>query len=198
LGAIEARNLEARIVDLASGGYEAKINPDTYDQRQAAKDMAQSVAIPPQKDIARIGRRAKFAVVYEFIRGDRLELIVLPVHGRGYGSTLYGYLGLSGDTQTVVGLSFYEQGETPGLGALIDNPVWRKKWSGKKVWDESGNVRLGVASGHVLPGGPNAAYEVDGLTGATWTSQGVTNLLRYWLGKDGYGPYLRKIRKERR
>lgn len=198
LGTIDTKDLNARVVELASGDYAARLDADTYDQRNAAKDPAQSVAIPPEKDIAQIARRAKYAVVYEFSKGDRLQLIVLPVHGRGFGSTLYGYLGLAGDGQTVVGLSFYEQGETPGLGALIDDPAWRKQWAGKKVRDEAGDVRLGVARGHVSPGDPNADYQVDGLTGATWTSQGVTNLLRYWLGEDGFGPYLQRIRKERR
>jgi Na+-transporting NADH:ubiquinone oxidoreductase subunit C len=198
LGSVDVKDLDARVVDLASGEYAATLDADEYDQRQAAKDPAQSVAILPEKDIAQIGRRAKFALVYEFTKAGRLELIVLPVHGRGFGSTLYGYLGLAGDMQTIVGLSFYEQGETPGLGALIDDPDWRKQWSGKKVWDKSGNVRLGVARGDVLPGAANAPYEVDGLTGATWTSRGVTNLLRYWLGEGGFSPYLRKIMKERR
>ncbi len=197
-GPVEVTDLEARVIDLASGEEAAAIDANKYDQREAAKDTAQSVAIPPQKDIAQIGRRAKYAVVYEITKAGRLELIILPVHGRGFGSTLYGYLGLAGDAQTVVGLSFFEQGETPGLGALVDDPVWRQQWSGKKVRDDSGEVRLGVARGQVPSGDPIAAYQVDGLTGATWTGQGVTNLLRYWLGEDGFGPYLRKIRKERR
>jgi Na+-transporting NADH:ubiquinone oxidoreductase subunit C len=198
LGPVEAKDLEARVVELASGGYAAAIDANKYDQRKAAKDSTQSVAIPPQKDIAQIGRRAKYAVVYEIGKAGRLELIILPVHGRGFGSTLYGYLGLAGDTQTVVGLSFFEQSETPGLGALIDDPAWRKQWSGKKVRDDFGQLRLGVARGQLPAGDPDAPYQVDGLTGATWTSQGVTNLLQYWLGDNGFGPYLRKIGKERR
>ncbi|NQU71575.1 MAG: FMN-binding protein, partial [Rhodospirillales bacterium] len=107
---------------------------------------------------------------------------------------LYGYLGISADTQTVVGLSFYEHGETPGLGALIDDESWRSQWRGKKIWDDAGKPALGAASGAVVPNSPEARYMVDGLTGATWTSRGVTNLLRFWLGNDGFGPYLRNLR----
>lgn len=198
LGSVEVRDLEARVIDIASGNYVATIDAEKYDPREATKDPAQSVTIQPDKDIAQIGSRAKYAVVYEFTKAGRTELIVLPVHGKGFASTLYGYLGLTGDAQTVVGLSFFEHGETPGLGALVDDPVWRNLWSGKKVLDEFGEVRLGVARGQVPPGDPNTAYQVDGLTGATWTSQGVTNLLRYWLGEDGFGPYLRKIGKKGR
>ncbi len=189
--------LEARVVDLATGRYLRSIDPADFDQRRAAKDPGQSVAIPPKRDLAQIGRRAAFAVVYLVRDEERLRAVILPVHGRGFGSMLYGYLGLSGDLSTVIGLSFYEHGETPGLGALIDDPQWRSLWQGKKVWLGAGIPGIGVAEGPVEPGSPEADYLVDGLTGATWTSRGVTNLLRFWLGEDGFGVYLRNIPNQR-
>lgn len=187
--------IEARVVDLATGRHVPSIDAVKFDQRRAAKDPEQSIAIPPQRDLAQIKRRARHAVIYLVRRGRRLKLIILPVHGRGYGSTLYGYIGISGDTRTVVGLSFYEHGETPGLGALIDDPAWRGRWRGKNIWDDAGKPVLGVARGAVDPGSPEARYMVDGLTGATWTTRGVTNLLRFWLGDDGFGPYLKRLRE---
>ena len=187
--------VEARVVDLATGRYATSMDPSRFDQRRAAKDPRQGVAIPPKRDIAQIKRRARFAVVHLVRQGEMLRAIILPVHGRGYGSVLYGYLALSGDTSAVVGLSFYQHGETPGLGALIDDPKWRDRWRGKEVWGDGDKPLLGVAKGTVDPKSPKAAYLVDGLTGATWTSRGVTNLLLYWLGKDGFGPYLRNLRK---
>ncbi len=186
--------LEARVVDLATGAYVPDIDPGLYDQRRAARDPAGSVEIPLEEDVAWIKRRAKHAVVYLLTDAGRTRLVVLPVHGKGYGSTLYGYLGVTPDLKTVVGLTFYEHAETPGLGSLIDAPAWRQQWFGKGIWDQGGTMRLGVAEGPVDPASPDAAYQVDALTGATWTSHGVTNLLRYWLGDGGYGPYFRKLR----
>ncbi len=189
--------VEARVVDLATGRYVPTIDPADFDQRRAAKDPGLSVVIPPERDLAQIGRRAAFAVVYLVREEDHLRAVILPVHGRGFGSMLYGYLGLSSDLRTVIGLSFYEHGETPGLGALIDDPQWRSLWHGKKVWDGAGIPGIGVAEGPVEPGSSEADYLVDGLTGATWTSRGVTNLLRFWLGSDGFGTYLRSFPNQR-
>jgi len=187
--------METRVIDLGAGRPVSFIDASRYDQRRAARDPEQSVAIPPQRDPAEIKRRARYAVVYLVRQEGRLQLIILPVHGRGFGSTLYGYLGISGNTRTVVGLNFYEHGETPGLGALIDDPAWRAGWRGKMIWDDAGKPALGVARGAVDPASPEARYLVDGLTGATWTTRGVTNLLRFWLGDDGFGPYLQKLRE---
>jgi len=188
--------LEARVVDLATGAYVPDMVPGLYDQHKAAKDPLQSIPVPSKEDVAWIKRRARYAVVYLLMDTGKPMLFVLPVHGKGYGSTLFGYLGLTADLKTVVGLNFYEHTETPGLGSLIDAPAWRRQWFGKKIWDQGGTMRLGVADGPVNPASPDAAYQVDALTGATWTSHGVTNLLRYWLGEGGFGPYLRKLRQK--
>jgi Na+-transporting NADH:ubiquinone oxidoreductase subunit C len=187
--------VEARVVDLQSGDYVPAIDPLLYDQRQAAKDPAQMVEIPPDMDVAGLKARARYALVYLVREDGKVQLIVLPVRGRGYASMLYGYLALRGDANTVAGLSFYEHAETPGLGALIDAPDWKAQWRGKKVRDPGGVMRLGVGTGIVVRDGPEAPYQVDGMTGATWTGNGVTNLLHYWLGDHGFGPYLRKLRQ---
>ncbi|MBC8338909.1 MAG: Na(+)-translocating NADH-quinone reductase subunit C [Alphaproteobacteria bacterium] len=186
--------LQAHIVDLATGDYVPDMDPALYDQRRAARDVSASIEIPIKQDVAWIKRRAKYATVYLLLDGTRPRLVVLPVHGKGYGSTLYGYLGVTPDLKMVIGLNFYEHTETPGLGSLIDAPAWRQQWFGKKIWDQGDTLRLGIADGPVDPASPDAAYQVDALTGATWTSHGVTNLLRYWLGNNGFKPYLDKLR----
>jgi Na+-transporting NADH:ubiquinone oxidoreductase subunit C len=196
LTAADGVELEGRVVDLKSGTYLPSIEPSRYDQRRAASDPEQSIEIPPALDIAGLKRRARYAVVYLVRQEGRLRLVILPVRGRGYGSMLYGYIGLAEDANTVLGLTIYEHGETPGLGSLIDSPTWKVQWRGKKVRDAGGDIRLGVGQGRILPDSPEAPYQVDGLTGATWTSHGVTNLLHYWLGEHGFGPYLRRIAKE--
>ncbi len=194
----DTANLEARVVDLATGEYADATDAATFDERRLIRDPAHSVTIAADQDLAQIKSRAKYAVVHLLLSDGKPQVVVLPVRGLGFGSMLYGYVGLSGDTERVVGLGFYEHGETPGLGAMIDDPAWQRLWSGKKVWRPDGEVGLGVARGPVVPGTTEAAHYVDGITGATWTGQGVTNLLRYWLGEHGFGPYLEKLRRTAR
>lgn len=190
----QARNVEAHVVELATGSYVRTIDPAEFDQRKAAQDPQLSIEIPPEHDIAKIGRRAKYATVYLVVSDGQIRLIILPVHGSGYASTLYGFLALQGDANTVVALSFFEHGETPGMGARIGEPDWLTQWAGKKARDEAGEIRIGVAKGRVEP---NAApYMVDGISGATRTGEGVTRLLRFWLGEYGFGPYLERIRSQ--
>jgi len=194
LGAAEAAKITTEMVELATGNLVRSIDPASYDQRAAASDPAQSVAIPKEYDIAGVKRRAKFAPVTFVERQGQVELIILPVHGAGYASTIYGFLALRGDGNTVVALSIFEHAETPGLGAEVASKDWLGKWPGKRVRDDSGAIRIGVIKGRVEPGSPSAAYQVDGISGATRTSDGVTKFLRFWLGEYGFGPFLERIR----
>lgn len=189
-------HVDARIVDLATGEYVENIDAAAYDQREAARDPQRSIAIPPEDDIAHIFTRAKYAPVYLVRENNQLSTVVLPVHGYGLWSTLYGFVALSADGRTIKGVTFYEHGETPGLGAEIENPKWQASWKGKEAVSEDGQVLFKVSKGSVEPGTPEAAFAVDGLSGATLTSNGVTNLIRYWLGKQGFGPYLARLRAE--
>lgn len=185
-----AVQVETHVVELSSGGYVDGIDPVAYDQRSAAADPMQSVEIPPEHDLARLQRRARYATVYVLRKQGRIELIILPVHGKGYASTMYGFLALAGDGNTVVALNFYEHGETPGMGAIVADERWQRLWQGRKVRDEQGQLRIGVATGPVAPG---ADYEIDAMSGATRTGRGVTDLLRFWLGAWGFAPYLERI-----
>jgi Na+-transporting NADH:ubiquinone oxidoreductase subunit C len=186
-------NVEVRIVDLDTGEYSDAVDLRTYNQRQAARDPALSQALASDIDIAGISRRAKYATVYLVREAGAVKTIVLPVHGYGLWSTLYGFLALQGDTRSVYGLQFYDHLETPGLGGEVDNPKWRSLWNGKLVFDEQDQPRIEVVRGRVVPG-PDAKYQVDGLAGATLTGVGVSNLVRFWLGEQGFGPYLAKVR----
>ena len=96
----------------------------------------------------------------------------------------------------MAGLTFYEHGETPGLGARIDDPAWKDLWMGKRVRDDAGALRIGVARQAVPSASPDAPFLVDGIVGATWTSSGVDALVRFWMGEDGYGPFLEKLAAE--
>lgn len=189
--AIFNERVEAKVVDLDKGAFTEAVDPLEYDQRKASKSPESSQSLSAAEDVAKISRRENYSVVYLIndANGD-LEKIVMPIRGYGLWTTLYGFLALETDANTVVGLVFYEHGETPGLGGEIDNPVWRAQWVGKEVYDAQGRVAITVVKGSADPASPQAKHQVDGLSGATLTSRGVHNLLHFWLSDDGYKLFL--------
>lgn len=191
------KTVDQKVVDLKTGEYVDSVNAEAYDQRKAAKDPSQNVRIDPEDDLASIRTKAKYTKVYLLKDADQIKAIILPVHGYGLWSTMYGFLALEGDGQTVIGLNFYDQAETPGLGGEVVNPNWRALWKGKKVYDDSGVPVLKLIKGTVDSSKSGSEYQVDGLAGATLTSNGVSNLLRYWMGEQGFALYLEKIRSDR-
>ncbi|CCE23917.1 Na(+)-translocating NADH-quinone reductase subunit C [Methylotuvimicrobium alcaliphilum] len=190
------QQIEAKLVDLETGDYVEDIDVATYDQRKATKDPELSIAIPPEEDIASIKAKAKIAKVYLVKKGEEIESIILPVSGYGLWSTLYGFLALEADGQTVQSINFYDQAETPGLGGEVVNPNWRALWQGKKVYNEAGEPVLKLVKGTVDTNKPGSEYQVDGLAGATLTSVGVSNLVKYWMSKEGFATYLDKVRTD--
>lgn len=189
------QRVDSRVVDISTGEYATDIDPEGFDQRAAAKDPATSVALDSDADIANIIRQSRYAMVYlvNDEAGD-LSKVILPVHGYGLWSTLYGFVALESDGNTIAGLGFYEHKETPGLGGEVDNPRWKELWKGKQVYRD-GTVAISVVKGNVEQGSDAANWQVDGLSGATLTSRGVSNLVQYWLGEDGFEPYLRNLRE---
>jgi len=187
--------LDARVIDIDAGRFAKNLNPVTFDQRKAVADPERSVAIPAEYDVARLGRRSRFASVYLVWDGDRMKRIIFPIHGQGMWSTIYGYIALQADLNTIAAVTFYEQGETPGLGTQIQLPDWQSKWQGRQLWDETGELRFRIATGSVVPESATARYEVDALSGATVTADGITNLVHYWFGEHGFQPFLTYLRE---
>ena len=203
-----SEKMEAKLVDLQTGDY-VDGDANSYDQRKAAKDPQQSIVIPKSLDTAHIRVKAKIAKVFLVKENGVVKSIILPINGYGLWSTLYGFLSVDPDGQTVQSINFYDQAETPGLGGEVVNPKWRALWKGKKIYAESdqpaldkgliesaeiGEPALGLVKGGVDPAKSGSQYQVDALAGATLTSTGVTNLVRYWTSKEGFAPYLAKVR----
>ncbi|MGW8313831.1 MAG: Na(+)-translocating NADH-quinone reductase subunit C [Desulfuromonadales bacterium] len=186
--------IEPRIVDLQTGAFSSEFDPATFDSRAAVREPETSHRIPSALDKAGIKVRSRYKDVYLVMQDGQLQQLILPVHGKGLWSTMYGFISLDKDLTTVKGFAFYEHGETPGLGGEIDNPNWKKQWPGKKIYDEAGDVRIEVLKGTVDKNSPNAVYQADGLAGATLTARGVGNLLKYWMGEDGYEPFLENLK----
>lgn len=189
----QGAELELRVVELANGSYAPSVDPEAL--LRARADELERVPLPPERDLAGIGQRPRYAPVYLLRRDGALHTLVLPVYGKGYLSTIRGYLALAGDGNTVRGITFVEHEETPGLGAEIESPAWRTRWSGKRLRDEHGEVRIRVVREAQPAGSAEAAHRVQGISGATRTSDGVSDLVRFWVGADGFGPYLEKIRQ---
>jgi len=192
--AVFDQRISVRAVDLKTGQLvpEDKFDAKGYDQRKARNDPAQSRAVAPND--AQVTRVPLRGLVYEVVGADgQPEQLVLPIEGMGMWGTVYGFLSMDRDGNTVRGLTFYEQKETPGLGGEISNPQWQALWVGRKAFDANWAPQLAVIKG---PAGPpdKAPHHVDGLSGATITSNGITRVVRFWLSDDGYGPFLKTLR----
>lgn len=186
-------SISTRVVDLRTGRFTDEVDPTSFDQRSASKDPSNSAELDDEQDVAKISRREHYSLVYLVENSGAIEKIILPVRGYGLWSTLYGFVALESDANTVVGLGFYEHGETPGLGGEVDNPRWKAFWPGKQVYRD-GEVEIALAKGAVDPASTDAPWRVDGLSGATLTSRGVTNLVQFWLGEDGFQPFLANLK----
>jgi Na+-transporting NADH:ubiquinone oxidoreductase subunit C len=189
--ALFTQNIKARVVNLKDGTY-SETDPASFDQRKARDDAKLGRKAPA--NLAQIQRIPNEALVYQVVKGEEVTMLVLPIEGKGLWSTMYGYIALDKDVQTIRGITFYEHGETPGLGGEVDNPNWKKLWPDRKAFDESWAVKIEVIKGQARAASEDP-YRVDGLSGATITSRGVSHTVAFWLGQDGFGPYLKRFRQ---
>ena len=191
-------SIKSLLIELETGeivseeNFTEELNIETFSIKDMASDPNFSKIINPENDIADIKRMPKYMVIYEVMVGDNVDKYILPIYGKGLWSTLYGFIALGNDLQTIKGLTFYEHGETPGLGGEVDNPRWKEQWKGKQAFDDDGNITIEVIKGIVDRSSPKSKYQIDGLSGSTITTRGVDNLVKFWLGEQGYGPFFAK------
>ena len=186
----EFLRIKTVFVDFETGKL-VTIDP-AYDHIKAASNPDQSTVIPKADDIAVLKRRENVGTIYVWVdEKNAIEKLVLPIRGYGLWGTLYGYLSLDSDLNTVRGIEYYDHKETPGLGGEVDNPNWKSDWYGKRIYNENGSVAL-----YVTKGASSTDYEIDGISGATLTTNGVSNMIKYWLGENGYGPIIKNLNEE--
>jgi Na+-transporting NADH:ubiquinone oxidoreductase subunit C len=190
------KQFTVKLVDIQNGKFATDeelqklgIDPATYDQRVAAKDP--NLSREMEEDPAGILRQEKYAKVYILEKDGKMELIVLPVHGYGLWGTLYGFLVLEGDLNTIRGLTFYSHKETPGLGAKVDTDKWKSLWPGKHAYNENNEVNIIVGSKN---GSVTSPGFIDGLSGATLTTAGVHRLINFWLGEQGFAGFIKNLK----
>jgi Na+-transporting NADH:ubiquinone oxidoreductase subunit C len=187
VGAVFA-SFEPRIVDMRTGKFTDAVDIATFDERAAAKDPSMSTEL--MDDPASIGRKPNFTTVYLLKNTDgSLDKIILPIYGYGLWSTLYGFIALEENGNDIFGLQFYDHAETPGLGAEVDNPRWKAQWQGKKLRDDNGNLMIQVAKVAKA-----REHHIDALAGATLTSDGVDNLVKFWMGKSGFELFISNLK----
>lgn len=189
------KQVEIKIVDLDTGRFtDAITDVEKFDQNASAKKPDLSDKLSAEEDLAKIISREKYAKVFLVNDANGLSKVILPVRGYGLWSTMSGFVALDKDFNTVLGFGFYSHAETPGLGGEIDNPKWKEIWIGKKIYSETGEVKIDVIKGHVDDSTADAEYKVDGLSGATLTSNGVDNLMKFWMGDKGYKAFLANLK----
>ncbi len=196
VNAVYAQNVTPGVIDVHTGTYVEGVDPAKFSQSKADKDPAIVEDIPSTEDVAGIKRRAKYQQVFIIKKDGAVDQVVLHVYGKGLWSTMKGFLSVDKDGKTIRGFNYYAHGETPGLGGEVDNPKWIAQWAGKKLFDDSGEFhpKTKVVKGVVNPQDPNAAYQIDGLSGATLTSVGIEGTFKYWISDSGYGKFLAKLR----
>ena len=169
---------------------------EEYDPILATRDSNLSTKVPTSEDIAVIKNRENIGKIF-ILRNDDYSInkLILPIRGYGLWGTLYGYISIENDFNTIAGIEFYDHKETPGLGAEVDNPKWKNLWPGKEIY-QNGEVSLSVIKGKVDNNDKGAQYEIDGLSGATITSRGVTNMITYWFGESGYSKLFKELNYE--
>ncbi len=186
-------NIQQKVINLKTGELQPEIDSASFDQQATAKDPKTSYPAP--ENASKVRRLPNDALVFDVVQEGELKALILPIEGYGLWGTLYGYIALAPDARTIVGITFYSHKETPGLGGEVDNPRWKARWPGRLAFDDRGKPVIAVKKG--LAGSVEKdPYNVDGLSGATITSRGVTSLVRFWLGDNGFGPYLASYRAQ--
>jgi Na+-transporting NADH:ubiquinone oxidoreductase subunit C len=190
--------IETRVVELATGRYvpETTIRADGYQQLKAALTDDGGRPLTAVEDRAKLRRLERYSLVYLVKEGVKVQQYILPVRGKGLWSTMYAYIAIDGDLTTVRGISFYEHGETPGLGGEVENLSWQKGWQGKKIYDTGGKIGLNVVKGKAATEEPAKQFQIDGLSGATLTTTGVNNLMAFWFGNHGFKTFFSELKKD--
>jgi len=187
------QRMDVRVLNIDTGEFDDNIDPETFQPRAAVLDAELGAAIPAELDLARLGRRSRFEIVYLVYDGDEIKRVILPIVGQGMWSTMYGFVALENDFSTIAAATFYEQAETAGIGDRVTDPDWLAIWQGRRLFGADGSFRFRIAPGPIDPGSAAAAHQVDGISGASVTGSGVSRLMEYWFGPHGFGPFLKNL-----
>jgi len=182
------QQIETQLLDLNTSRATTQYQHNQLNFRSSSNDPQTSIVIEKKFDKAMIQRRPNKIPVYWVHSDETTTKLVLPIYGKGMWSMIYGYIALEQDLNTISGIGFYEQGDTPGIGEKIQEKRWLAQWQGKKLYDENNELALNVDSKIKKFGEKN--FQIDGISGATKTVNGVFNIIHYWFGSQGYRTFL--------
>lgn len=166
--------------------FDSLIAMDAYLADVAILEQSEAASAAGVRDLRQ--ELPVFAIMSE--QGD-VQTYVMDIRGAGLWGTMYAFLAVEPDGQTIRDILFYKHKETPGLGGEIQNPRWTANFEGLTAVTDLGEVAVTVGKG-----AGQRENGVDALSGATITSNGVDNTLNFWLSDNGYGSLLAKLREE--
>lgn len=192
---------------ISSAGFKSEPGKDytrqeilkIYDENIKSAVIDLNGNVVEDKDVANLDPKADVDLlpIYYSQKDGKIDAYILPISGKGLWSTIYGYLALEPDATTVKGITFYQHGETPGLGGEIEKDWFKSSFEGKKIRSETGELKsITVLKGKVAEKieKDQQQYYVDGISGSTLTGNGVTKFLKQDLLK--YEPYFAKLNKK--
>lgn len=196
------KNVMAACGLIKDGDTRARAELEDLYKKQVREQVVnlETGAVDPSKTVADIAaikdpkERARYrATAVALDEQGKESTFILPVECKGLWGPMFGYMALDRDANTVRGITFYAHVETPGLGGEVDNAEWKQMWVGKTVLDDKGGlVSVTVKKGKVDPSIANEKeHYVDGLSGATITSTGVSRGIKANL--EAFKPYLAKF-----
>jgi Na+-transporting NADH:ubiquinone oxidoreductase subunit C len=199
---IFSEKIQPALIDLKTGEQlpeekmTGQLDPKNFDVKTVSKEPKLSRRIPAKDDRAGIKRMPTYMMVYFVKDAGGYSRVILPVHGSGLWSVMYGFVALDRDMRTVKGFTVYDHGETPGLGGEVDNIQWQESWEGKVAFDDAGQLKLEVIKGKISATTPSPESKIDGLSGSTLTTRGVDDMIAFWFGPNGYEPFLENLKKQ--
>jgi Na+-transporting NADH:ubiquinone oxidoreductase subunit C len=194
------QSIEARIIELDTGKFDTTYSPDTFETWLLDNDVEFSIEIPMENDLAKLARRSRLITIYlvkDANDAEALKRMIFPIYGQGMWSKISGFIALEYDLNSIADITFYQQGETAGIGDKILSPDWQSSWQGRKLYDETNTLKIGPRLTKKNQSEPDAVYQFDAISGATVTVDSVKNLVRYWFGSHGYETFLNEYRSGR-
>jgi len=187
----------AGLIKSGAEGISRKEILDLYDKNIVSQVVDTTGKVLENKTVENIDPKKEkhLLPVYLYRSEGTVRSYIIPISGKGLWSTIYGYLALEPDLNTVRGITFYQHGETPGLGGEIVKEWFTDSFIGKKILSPEGKlVSVSVVKGKVAEKIPDsdAYHYVDGISGSTLTGKGVTNFLKKDL--ERYETYFETIR----
>jgi len=166
---------------------------EIFIDKKTGETLKDLESLPKEERKAKTTLEKTILPLYVWMESGEAQKYAFPTSGMGLWSVLYGYLALDKDLSTIIGITFYQHGETPGLGGEAASDWFQDQFKGRKVWEDGQLLHFEVVKGGVQNKYPDGSdHAVDGISGATMTGNGIETFLNRDLAY--YERYFSKIR----